>query len=129
MKKILFVISAIILIVSIFVSGGCVGCRIYLAEIIDVDIWADNSSPTEYFVDVVSVETVTCMHFDSCNTTRSSNTTIIVEVFHRVCPTQYCEHTYNEVEHTISLGSDFVVGVMYTVEVNNVTETFIAPIM
>ena len=129
MKKILFVISAIILILSIFMSSGCVGCRIYLAEIIDVDIWADNSSIPQYFVYVASGEPTTCEHFDSYNVTRSSNTTIIVEIFNRECPAEGCGEEYSEVENNIPIGSDFVVGETYTVEVNDVTETFIPPIL
>ena len=125
MRKILFVISAIIMILSIFASGGCAGCRVFLAPIHDVEIWADNSSPTQYFVDVVSGESYTCVHFDSYDVTHTSNTTIMVEIFNRECTNEGCGEVYTEVKNTIPLGSDFVVGVTYTVEVNDVTETFV----
>ena len=129
MKKILFVISAIILILSMLVSGGCVPCTIDFADIVDVRIWADNSSPQEYFLYVVSGERTTCEHFAVFTVEHASNTTIIVEIFNRECPTEGCAEEYTEVEHNIPLGSDFVVGVNYTVEVNDVTETFVPPIL
>ena len=129
MKKTLFVISAIILILSIFVSSGCAGCRIFLAPIREVEIWADNSSPTQYFVDVVSGESYTCVHFDSYNVTHTSNTTIRVEIFNRECRNEGCGGEYTEGENSISIGSDFVAGVTYMVEVNDVTETFVPPIL
>jgi hypothetical protein len=101
------------------------GVMFYLAPIHDIEVWADESSPSQYFVDVVSGETSICDHFASCNVTRAGNTTIIVEVLNRMCGTG-CPVVYSYVENTISLGSDFVAGGNYTVIVNNVTETFVA---
>jgi hypothetical protein len=129
MRKILFVTSAISLILSISVSSGCAPCRIFLAPIHDVEIWANNSSPTQYFVDVVSGEDMTCVHFYSYNVTHTSNTTIRVEILNRECPSEGCGEVYTEVENTIPIGSDFIVGVTYTVEVNDVTEVFVPPIL
>jgi len=106
-----------------FVAGSVV--TIYLAHIQDIEIWADNSSPTQYFVDVVSEEHSFCDHFDSYNVTRAGNTTIMVEVFNLMCSTN-CTLRYRNVEHTIPLGSDFVTGGNYTVAVNNMTEIFVA---
>lgn len=101
------------------------GVMIYLAPIHDIEIWADNSSPPQYFVDVVSGEPSMCDHFDSSNVTCAGNTTIIVEIFNQSCGTG-CPAVYSYVEHTIPLGSDFVLGGNYTVVVNNVTGTFVA---
>ena len=101
------------------------GVTIYLAPIHDIGIWADNSSPSQYFVDVVSGEPSICDHFNSYNVTRASNTTVIVEIFNLRCGTG-CPAVYSYVENTIPLGSDFVSGGNYTVVVNNVTETFVA---
>ena len=126
MKKILFVIVAALLILSIFANGcGIIKVKV-LAPIEDVDIWADNSSPREYFVDVVSGEPTTCSKFDSYNVTRAGNTTIIVEIFNLRNIFGACGEELRFAEHTIPLGSDFVPGVNYTVEVNDVTETFVA---
>jgi hypothetical protein len=105
-----------------FVAGGV---TIYLAPIWDIEIWADNSLPPQYFVDVMSEELSFCDHFDSYNVTRAGNTTIIVEIFNVMCGTD-CTPKYRNVAHTIPLGSDFVTGGNYTVVVNNVTETFVA---
>ena len=126
MKKILFVILAALLILSIFTTGcGIIKVK-ELAPIEDVDIWADNSSPREYFVDVVSGEPTTCSKFDSYNVTRAGNTTIIVEIFNLRSIFGACGEELRFAEHTIPLGSDFVPGVNYTVEVNDVIETFVA---
>jgi hypothetical protein len=97
----------------------------YLAPIQDIEIWADNSSPPQYFVGVVSEEHSFCDHFDSYNVTPAGNTTITVEIFNLMCSTN-CTLRCRNVEHTIPLGSDFVTGGNYTVVVNNMTETFVA---
>jgi hypothetical protein len=106
-----------------FVAAGVI--TTYLAGIKDIEIWADSSSPPQYFVDVVSEESSFCDHFDSYNVTRAGNTTIIVEIFNQMCSTD-CTLRYKNVEHTIPLGSDFVSGGNYMVVVNDVTETFVA---
>lgn len=129
MKKILFVVLALLLILSIF-ANGCTGYILYLAPIYDIDIWADNSSPPHYFVDVVIGEHTSCDSFDSYNVTRAGNTTIIVDIFNRRCCTGCPDpdemYDYNYAWHTIPLGSDFVLGGNYTVEINDVIETFVA---
>ena len=125
MKKILFVIVAALLILSIFANGcGIIKVKV-LAPIEDVDIWADNSSPPQYFVDVVSGEPNACHEFVGYNVTRAGNT-IRVEIFNLRSIFGPCAEVYSYVEHTIPLGSDFVPGVNYTVEVNDVIETFVA---
>jgi hypothetical protein len=125
MKKILFMLLAVSLILSIFATGCGLPWISYPAPIENVAIWADNSSPPQYFVDAVSWEPTVCDHFDSYNVTRADSTTIIIEIINlrigTVCPD---ESSY--IEHTIPLGSDFVLGVNYTVEVNGVVETFVA---
>jgi hypothetical protein len=101
------------------------GVMTYPAPIHDIEIWADNSSPSQYFADVVSGEPSICDHFNSYNVTRASNTTIIVDISNLNCGTG-CPVEYSYVENTIPLGSDFVSGGNYTVMVNDVTETFVA---
>jgi len=125
MNRILFVLLAALLILSIFVTGCGGPCETYPAPIRDVDIWADNSSPTQYFLYFVAVQPNGCSSFDSYNVTRTGNTTIRVEVFNLHCD-KPCPQMESEVELTIPLGSDFVPGGNYTVEVNDVTETFVA---
>ena len=116
---------AVLLILSTFVTGCGGPCVMHLAPIRDIDIWADNYSPPQYFLYFVAVQPDGCAHFDSYIMTRASNTTIIVEVFNLSCGTG-CPQMESYVELTIPLGSDFVPGGNYTVEVNNVIETFIA---
>jgi len=101
------------------------GIMIYLAPIHDIEVWAVNSSPSQYFVDVVSGETSICDHFDSYTVARAGNTTIILEILN-VRYGMGCPEVYRYVENTIPLGSDFVAGGNYTVVVNDVVETFIA---
>jgi hypothetical protein len=125
MKRILFVILAVLLILSIF-ANGCTGYILYLATIHDIDIWADNSSPPHYFMDVVIGEHTSCDSFDSYNVTRASNTTIRVEIVNKHITGEPCQEYTKYVEHTFPLGSDFVPGGNYTVVVNNVTENFVA---
>lgn len=123
----MFVVLAVLLILGIFVAG-CGGYGEYLAPIDGIDIWADNSSPPQYFLYVVSGEPSGCDHFDSYNVMRASNTTMIVEIFNL----RYgiaCSAEYSLVENTIPLGSDFVPGVNYTVEVNDVTVIFVAGVI
>jgi hypothetical protein len=125
MKKIVIIVLAALLILGIFVSG-CASYTFYLAPIYDIDIWADNSSIPNYFVDVVIGEHTSCNSFDSYNVTRASNTTVRVEIVNKHTTNEPCEEYVKYVEHTIPLGSDFVHGGNYTVEINDVTVNFVA---
>ena len=128
MNRILFVILADLLILGIYVSGCGIRTVMVLAPVEDVYIWADNSSPEQYFMDVVSGEPDSCHKCHSYNVTRTGNTTIRVEIFNLLSIGGGCADVYSAVEHTIplGLGSDFVIGETYTVEVNDMTETFVA---
>ena len=128
MNRILFVILAVLLILSIFASG-CTGYILYLAPIYDMEIWADNSSPQHYFVDVVIGEHTSCDSFDSYNVTRAGNTTIRVEIVNKHITGEPCAEYLKYVEHTFPLGSDFVPGGNYTVEINDVTVNFVAGVI
>ena len=128
MKKIPFMLLAVFLILSIFATGCVITVKV-LAPIHDIDIWADNSSPPQYFLYVVSGAPTTCSKFDSYNVTRAGNTTIIVEIFNLRSIGEPCGEIYGYVEHTIPLGSDFVTGGNYTVEVNDVTVNFVAGVI
>jgi hypothetical protein len=96
-----------------------------LAPVHSVAIRADNSSPRQYFADVVSGEGCGS-RFDSYSVTQAGNT-IQMKVFNLYSTTKWPQLClYVLVEHTIPLGTDFVPGVNYTVEANNVTVTFVA---
>jgi hypothetical protein len=96
-----------------------------LAPVHSVAIRADNSSPRHYYADVVSGEACGD-RFDSYSVTQDGNT-IQMKVFNLYSTTKWPQLClYVLVEHTIPLGTDFVAGVNYTVEANNVTVTFIA---
>lgn len=124
MNRILFVILAVLLILSMF-ANGCTGYTFYLATIYALDIWADNSSTPNYFVDVVIGEHTSCDSFDSYNVTRAGNTTIRVEIVNKHITGVDCVGMYSYTEHTLPLGSDFVPGGNYTVEINDVTVNFV----
>jgi hypothetical protein len=126
MNRILFVILAVLLILSIFVAGCASGK--YLAPIDGIDIWADNSSPPQYFLYVLSGQPSSCDHFDSYNMTRAGNTTILIDIFNLRYGTA-CAAEYSFAENTIPLGSDFVPGGNYTVEINDVTVNFVAGVV
>ena len=128
MNRILFVILAVLLILSIF-ANGCTGYILYLASIYEIDIWADNSSPPHYFLDVVIGEHTSCDSFDSYNVTRAGNTTIRVEIVNKHITGVPCQEYALCVEHTFPLGSDFVPGGNYTVEINDVTVNFVAGVI
>ena len=128
MKKIIVVALAALLILGIFVSG-CTSYTFYLAPIYDIDIWVDDSSTPKYFVDVVIGEHTSCNSFDSYNVIRSSNTTVRIEIVNRHITGEPCEEYVKYVEYTIPLGSDFVPGGNYTVEINDVTIHFVAGVI
>src|SRR4030042_5712541 len=91
-----------------------------LAPVHGIDIWADNSSPRQYFADVTSA-VGGGGSFDSYSVTRAGDT-IQIRVFNLYTITRWERLGLDmDVEHTIPLGTDFVLGGNYTVEVNNVT--------
>ena len=128
MNRILFVILAVLLILSIFATGCEITVKV-LAPIHDIDIWTDNSSPPQYSLYVVSREPTTCSKFYSYNVTRAGNTTIIVEIFNLRSIGVPCGEELRFAENTIPLGSDFIPDVNYTVEINDVTVNFVAGVI
>lgn len=125
MNRILLVILAVILIIGMFATG-CTGYIFYLATIYDIDIWADDSSTPNYFVDVVIGEHTSCDSFDSYNVTRTGNTTVRLEIVNKHITNEPCAEYAKYVEHTFPFGSDFVPGGNYTIEINDVTVNFVA---
>ena len=125
LNKILFVISAVLLILSIFATGCGPGpCVSYLAPIEDITIWADNSSHPEYLLGVVYGFASCDGYSGSYEVRRVGNTTIKVAIFNGTCNIYCPVDRYTTLN--ISLGSDFVTGANYTVEVNDIMETFVA---
>ena len=125
MNRILFVIVAVLLLMIIF-ANGCTGYTFYLATIYDIDIWADDSSTPNYFVDVVIGEHTSCDSFDSYNVTRTGNTTVRLEIVNKHITNEPCAEYAKYVEHTFPIGSGFVPGGNYTIEINDVTVNFVA---
>lgn len=125
MNRVLFVIVAVLLILSIF-TNGCTGYTFYLATIYDIDIWADDYSTPNYFVDVVIGEHTSCDSFDSYNVTRTGNTTVRLEIVNKHVTNKPCAEYARYVKHTLPVGSDFVPSGNYTVEINDVTVNFVA---
>jgi len=124
MKKILFVLLAALLILSIFATGCGEPCVLGLAPIHDIDVWADESLPPEYFLHVVSGEPSGGHKFYRYHMNRYGDM-IRVRIFNLWYDIP-CPQVYSYVEHTIPLGHYFFPGKTYTVKVNNVTETFVA---
>ena len=131
MNRILFVILAGLLILSIF-ANGCGGpCVVEVARIEEdegINIWADESLPPQYFLYVVTGQRNSCVEFYRYSVARASNTTIVVEILNRNCGWA-CAEVYTTTEHNIPLGSDFVLGVNYTVAINDVTVNFLAGVI
>jgi len=126
MKKILFVILAVLLVLSIFATG----CQVlryetYPAGIEDMNIWTDESSPAQYFLYVMTWESDSCEVFCRYNMTRAGNT-IRVKILNRDYRGGPCLCAVDHAYLIIRLGSNFVPGETYTVEVNDITETFVA---
>jgi hypothetical protein len=136
MKRILFLIlgAVIVLLGAVLVLGilaDVSGLRTEedLALVHDIYIWADNSSPGQYFADVASIGRAG-NNTASYRVTRAGNT-IQIKLF-------YLHWTVigfqgnslfvrpHEIRDTVPLGADFVAGVNYTVKANNVTVTFVA---
>jgi len=136
MKRILFLIlgAALVLLGAVLVLGilaDVSGLRTeeVLARVQDIDVWADNSSPRQYYADVESIG----LAGNNTASYRMSHVgnTIQIELFYLHWIIIGLEHRGfyirpHEVEDTVLLGTDFEPGVNYTVKANNVTVTFIA---
>jgi len=121
----MFAMLAVILVLGTLATGCGEGpCISYDAPIEDVVIWADNSSPTEYFLDVIYGFSSCDGYSGSYEVKRVGNTSIEVDIFNGTCDSDCPIDRYGT--HNISMGSDFVMGLNYTVAVNNVTENFVA---
>ena len=97
-----------------------------LAPIERVEINVAESFPPQYFVDIVSGLPNGCARFDSIETNRNAETIRIVVLNLVPDPGSKiaCTMIYGTVQHHVALGTDFEAGRIYTVVVNDVTETF-----
>ena len=119
------VLLGTVLVLGILADMSGLRTEEVLAPVHSVAIWADNSSPRQYYADVVSGEGCGD-RFDSYSVTQDGNT-IQMKVFNLRSTARWpglC--LYGEVHHTLLLGTDYVPGVNYSIEINNVTVTFIA---
>ncbi len=95
-----------------------------LAPIDRVEILVAESFPPQYFVLVESGLPNGCVKFDRYEVARDGDT-IRVAVINREPVGMFCTDEYGAVENNIPLGSDFDPGATYTVQVNDVAETFV----
>ena len=123
------VLLGVVLVLGILADVSGLRTEEVLARVQDIDVWADNSSPRQYFADVESIG-------HAGNNTASYRmshvgNTIQIELFylHWIIIGLQGNSLYimpHKVEDTILLGTDFEPGVNHTVKANNVTVTFIA---
>ena len=95
------------------------------ARIDSVAIRVAESSPPQYFVDVVSVQSDACVHFAGYDMERD-DARITIKVWNEQMsqPDIACATVVNKTETGIPLGSDFQPGTTYEVAVNGETHTF-----
>ena len=96
------------------------------APIDDVEINIAESFPPQYFVAVKSGLSNACYEFDGYEVSRDGETVLITVTDLRPEEPMACAEIYGTVESNIALGTDFEGGKTYTVDVNDVTETFVA---
>lgn len=86
------------------------------------------SFPPQYFVQITSGLPNGCAAFEEITTERDGET-IRIAVWNTLPVADEpiaCTMIYGFVEHNVALGTDFTSQQRYSVEVNDVTETFVA---
>lgn len=96
------------------------------APIHDVKIALTLTHPTAVLVHVKGGLRDTCTTFHDLNTERSGNV-INIRVNVQTATGQICGQVYTFFERCVDLGSDFVSGQVYTINVNDKTITFTMP--
>ena len=129
MKAKLFVMAVIFMAVI----ASAIGCRleqtgfeIKLAPIHDVQISIAESFPEQIFVYIKGGLADSCTTFHELKTERFGKT-VKIEVTTKRPRNAVCAQVYSFFEKNVNLGSDFVSGESYIVDVNGVTETFKYP--
>ena len=98
------------------------------APIQSAEIVVAESFPPQYFAQIVSAQPNGCVEFDSIEVTRDG-TTIVVDVWNSAPANPAaiaCILLFRTTDHNVALGSDFESGVEYTVQINDVTRSFVA---
>jgi len=99
-----------------------------LAPIESVEVIVAESFPPQYFVQITSGLPNGCATFEEVTTERDGEA-VRIAVWNSVPASDEaiaCTTIYGFVEHNVALGSDFSSQQRYTVEVNGVTESFVA---
>ncbi len=128
MKTNLSIIAVIFM--AVIAYAGCrleqAGLEIKPAPIHDVQISIAESFPEQIFVYIQGGLADSCTTFHDLKTERIGNT-IKIEVTTERPRNAVCAQVYGFFEKNINLGSDFISGDSYIVDVNGVTETFEYP--
>lgn len=97
------------------------------APIVRVAVRTAESFPPQYFADITSALPDGCAQFSRADLRRAGDT-LIVDVFNTrpVGDEIACTMLYGERETAIVLGSEFVPGTTYSVDVNGTQATFVA---
>ena len=123
-------LSIIVLILTVMIVA-MVGCQnvivheleIRLAPIHDVKILVNMSLPEQIIVYIKGGLADSCTTFHEIETQRSGNT-IYIEVTTERPADAVCAQVYSYFEKNVNLGSGFIRGESYIVDVNGVTRTF-----
>ena len=102
--------------------------QLQLAPIESAEIVIAESFPPQYFVQIVSALPNGCVQFERLDLTRDG-TMIQIDIWNRVPAPEAevaCTLIFGLKNHNVALGSDFESGVEYTVQINDLTRTFIA---
>ena len=99
-----------------------------LAPIESVEVIVAESFPPQYFVQITSGLPNGCATFEEVTTERDGET-VRIAVWNSMPASDEaiaCTMIYGFVEHNVALGTDFTSGQRYTVQVNDVMESFVA---
>ncbi len=132
MKRALY-LTALVLAVTVIAAVGCQTdidgqeeVEIRLAPIHEVQVLIAESFPEQIFIYIKGGLADSCTTFHEIKTERSGNTINITVTTERL-KDAICVQVYGYFEKNVALGSDFVRGESYTVNVNVVTTSFDYP--
>ena len=129
MKQILYVLGPVVIGLMLAVVGCDSGVdehelEIRLAPIHEVRVNIAESYPPQVFVFIKGGLTDSCTSFHELSTERSGNTINITVTTQRPKGMQ-CAQVYGYFEENVNLGSDFVSGETYTINVNDKMTSFV----
>ena len=126
MRTIVTICLAIIILALVMVGGGCSPKNtviVGLAPIHDISITLLKSKPPQVNVHIQGGLADGCTTFHDIQTTREG-TTITLKVTTQRPKDAICTEIYTIFEKDINLGSNFTIGQVYTVKVNDQTANF-----